>query len=157
MSPWTMSIGLAPAGVEFDAIDGQPSKLFFLILAPPQDTGNYYLQALGKIAELVRKDAVCNGLMEVADIYLVNKADLPGLDGLDEGVRREGGQRVGEAQRGSEERLVVTGFEKIDGRKLSFAIEARDGVDTISKGSHDRFIIDAGKFNAGVAKKKASI
>ena len=48
-------------------------------------------------------------------------------------------------------------LEKIDGRKLSFAIEARDGVDTISKGSHDRFIIDAGKFNAGVAKKKASI
>ena len=48
-------------------------------------------------------------------------------------------------------------LEKIDGRKLTFSIEARDGVDTISKGSHDRFIIDADKFNAGVAKKKASL
>ena len=52
---------------------------------------------------------------------------------------------------------VKVRLEKIDGRKLSFAIEARDGVDTISKGSHDRFIIDADKFNAGVRKKKASI
>ena len=48
-------------------------------------------------------------------------------------------------------------LEKIDGRKLTFSIEARDGVDTISKGSHDRFIIDADKFNASVAKKKASL
>ena len=41
------------------------------------------------------------------------------------------------------------------GRDFAQAIEARDGVDTISKGSHDRFIIDAAKFNAGVEKKKA--
>ena len=46
-------------------------------------------------------------------------------------------------------------LEKIDGRKLSFALEAHDGVDAISKGTHDRFIIDAEKFNAGVEKKKA--
>lgn len=52
-------------GVEFGSEDGKPTHLFFLILAPPQDTGNYYLQALGKIAELVRKDEVCNALMEV--------------------------------------------------------------------------------------------
>ena len=47
-------------------------------------------------------------------------------------------------------------LEKVDGRKLSFALEAHDGVEAISKGAHDRFIIDAGKFNAGVEKKKAS-
>ena len=52
-------------GVDFESEDGNPTHLFFLILAPPQDTGNYYLQALGKIAELVRKDEVCNALMEV--------------------------------------------------------------------------------------------
>ncbi len=46
---------------------------------------------------------------------------------------------------------------KIDGRKLTFSIEARDGVDTISKGLHDRFIIDADKFNAAVEKKKAAL
>jgi fluoroacetyl-CoA thioesterase len=47
-------------------------------------------------------------------------------------------------------------LEKIDGRKLSFSLVAHDGVDTISKGTHDRFIIDADKFNAAIAKKTAS-
>jgi fluoroacetyl-CoA thioesterase len=47
-------------------------------------------------------------------------------------------------------------LEKIDGRKLSFALQAHDGVDAISKGTHDRFIIDADKFNAGVDKKRTA-
>ncbi|MCK7469378.1 MAG: hypothetical protein MZU95_00185 [Desulfomicrobium escambiense] len=34
-------------------------------------------------------------------------------------------------------------LEKVDGRKLSFALEASDGIDTICKATHDRFIIDA--------------
>ena len=46
-------------------------------------------------------------------------------------------------------------LEKVDGRKLSFSIEAHDGVDTISRGTHQRFIIDADKFNAAVAAKAA--
>ena len=31
----TMSLGIAPSGVDFQSIDGQPSHLFFLLLAPP--------------------------------------------------------------------------------------------------------------------------
>lgn len=46
-------------------------------------------------------------------------------------------------------------LDKVDGRKLSFSLSAHDGADTISEGTHDRFIIDADKFNAAVAKKKA--
>jgi fluoroacetyl-CoA thioesterase len=45
-------------------------------------------------------------------------------------------------------------LEKVDGRKLSFALEASDGVDSIGKASHERFIIDAEKFNASMARKK---
>ncbi|MGD9330635.1 MAG: thioesterase family protein [Desulfobacterales bacterium] len=52
--------------------------------------------------------------------------------------------------------ITVKGrLEKVDGRKLSFALVAHDGADTISKGTHDRFIIDADQFNAAVAKKGA--
>jgi len=47
-------------------------------------------------------------------------------------------------------------LEKVDGRKLSFSLSAHDGADTISEGTHDRFIIDADKFNAAVAKKKSN-
>ena len=32
-------------------------------------------------------------------------------------------------------------------RKLTFSIAADDGIDTISEGLHERFIIDAAKFN----------
>ncbi len=42
---------------------------------------------------------------------------------------------------------------EVAGRKLSFSIIAGDGVDTISKGTHKRYIIDAAKFNRNLAKK----
>lgn len=45
---------------------------------------------------------------------------------------------------------------KIDGRKLSFSLEAFDDADPISKGTHDRFIIDAEKFNAAVEEKRSA-
>jgi len=42
----------------------------------------------------------------------------------------------------------------IEGKKLSFAIEAHDGVDLISQGTHERFIIDKAKFEAKLADKR---
>ena len=46
-------------------------------------------------------------------------------------------------------------LEKIDGKKLRFSLEAFDDKDPISKGTHDRFIIDAEAFKAAVSKKAA--
>jgi mannitol/fructose-specific phosphotransferase system IIA component (Ntr-type) len=63
----TILFARSKEGVDFESEDGKPTHLFFLILAPPQDTGNYYLQALGKIAELVRKPDVRDALMDVSD------------------------------------------------------------------------------------------
>ncbi len=45
-------------------------------------------------------------------------------------------------------------LEKVEGRKLTFFLEADDEVDLISEGYHERFVIDALKFNAK-AKAKA--
>jgi fluoroacetyl-CoA thioesterase len=42
----------------------------------------------------------------------------------------------------------------IEGRKLVFAVEAHDGVDLISKGLHERFIINKEKFVAKVSEKR---
>jgi len=36
-------------------------------------------------------------------------------------------------------------LEKVDGRKLSFSVAADDGIDKISEGTHERFVIDAAK------------
>lgn len=44
-------------------------------------------------------------------------------------------------------------LEKVEGRKLSFAVEVFDNKEKISTGSHDRFIINAQKFNAAVEAK----
>lgn len=50
--------------------------------------------------------------------------------------------------------ITVTGtLTHVEGRKLTFSLTAHDGVDTISKGVHERFIIDADKFNAQVKRK----
>jgi fluoroacetyl-CoA thioesterase len=42
---------------------------------------------------------------------------------------------------------------EVDGRKLSFFIVAHDGIDVISEGTHQRFIVDAERFKARVEKK----
>lgn len=42
---------------------------------------------------------------------------------------------------------------KVEGRKLTFAIVADDGVDKISEGIHERFVIEAARFNAKAAAK----
>jgi len=43
---------------------------------------------------------------------------------------------------------------KMDGKKLTFNVEARDKVDLISKGTHERFIINKEKFDNKVKEKK---
>lgn len=48
-------IGLSSKGIEYDAMDGKPVHLIFLIMAPPLDTSNQYLILLGKVAGLSRK------------------------------------------------------------------------------------------------------
>ena len=41
----------------------------------------------------------------------------------------------------------------VDGPKLAFEVEGFDAVDKIGEATHQRFIIDAEKFNSRVAKK----
>jgi fluoroacetyl-CoA thioesterase len=53
--------------------------------------------------------------------------------------------------------ITVKGkLEEVNGRKLSFSLVADDGVDTISEGTHERFIINAEKFNTKMAAKARS-
>lgn len=45
---------------------------------------------------------------------------------------------------------------EVDGRKLVFNVEAHDGVDLISKGRHERYVINKEKFDAKVGEKLRS-
>lgn len=40
-----------------------------------------------------------------------------------------------------------------EGRKLTFAISAHDGIDTITEGTHERIIVDAARFNDKLKQK----
>jgi len=42
---------------------------------------------------------------------------------------------------------------RAEGRKLTFAVRARDGIDLISEGTHERYVIDRGRFDAKMADK----
>ena len=45
----------------------------------------------------------------------------------------------------------------VEGRKLIFKVEARDDREPIGKGLHTRMIVDAPRFNARLAAKKAPV
>ena len=70
----TVAIGISPEGIDFNALDGKPSHLFFLMLAPPSQSGPH-IEALAEIAKLSRSRAFCDALVhartsqEVVDLF----------------------------------------------------------------------------------------
>jgi fluoroacetyl-CoA thioesterase len=53
---------------------------------------------------------------------------------------------------------VTVGVEctAVDGRRISFRVEAHDGVDLIGEGRHERFVVGWDRFNAKLAEKGKS-
>lgn len=46
---------------------------------------------------------------------------------------------------------------QVNGRHIQFHVEAHDGFEKISEGTHERFVIDAARFRARLARKAARI
>lgn len=46
-------------------------------------------------------------------------------------------------------------LETVEGRRLSFSVEAADEREPICAGRHERFVVERARFEAGVAKKAA--
>jgi fructose-specific phosphotransferase system IIA component len=69
-----LGIGIAPQGVDFQSFDGKPSKLFFMLLAPPDKAGPH-IEALSEIAKITKSQAFCRMLIkaesakEVVEIF----------------------------------------------------------------------------------------
>jgi PTS system nitrogen regulatory IIA component len=70
----TLLFARSENGVEFDALDKKPTHLFFLIIAPPQDKENLYLQVLGQLVELIKTSSIRQRLIEAADYEQLNVA-----------------------------------------------------------------------------------
>ena len=54
-------------GVPFDSIDGEPTHLFFMLIAPPQDMGNQYIRSLAVLTEKMQDASVRDAALAAAD------------------------------------------------------------------------------------------
>ena len=94
------------------------------------------------------------GLIEWACVQAIS----PHLDGPN-------AQTVGTHINVSHEAATPPGMEvavkvrltEVQGRHLEFVVEAYDGVDVISRGTHERFIIDVERFTQKVQRKQSAV
>lgn len=61
-----LAAGACPQAVAFDALDGQPVRLFFLLVGPAKSNGDD-VKALGRISRLVRQETLRQRLMDSRD------------------------------------------------------------------------------------------
>ena len=51
------SCGLAPEGIEFEAVDGEPARLFILLVSP-ENIGAIHVRVLANISRLLKEESV---------------------------------------------------------------------------------------------------
>jgi PTS system nitrogen regulatory IIA component len=60
------AFGRSPQGVDFNSLDGKPTHLFFLLVAP-EDSAGAHLKALARISRLLKDDSFRASLMQAGD------------------------------------------------------------------------------------------
>jgi PTS system nitrogen regulatory IIA component len=60
------AFGRHPAGVDFESLDGSPTHLFFLLVAPEDSVGQH-LKALARVSRLLKDRAFRERLLTAAD------------------------------------------------------------------------------------------
>ena len=60
------AFGRSRAGVDFQSVDGKPTHLFFLLVAP-EDSAGAHLKALARISRLLKDPAFRTRLLEAPD------------------------------------------------------------------------------------------
>ncbi len=73
----TILMARSTAGVDFDSEDGEPTHLFFVLIAPPQDLGHQYIKSLATLIDTVQEASLREKLM-AADDYEAFCAALRG-------------------------------------------------------------------------------
>jgi len=89
------------------------------------------------------------GLMERVSAELIDEHLNPGEQsvGISMNLKHSAATPIGMGVR------VRTEVVAVEGRKLTFKLEAFDDMEKIGEATHERFIIVADKFNARVAEK----
>ena len=66
VSTLKLAIGISPDGIDFDSLDGKPSNLIFLLVAPPGMSGPH-VEALAEIAKIAQSKAFCKSLVSAGN------------------------------------------------------------------------------------------
>lgn len=72
-----LGVGLSRKGVNFEAIDGKPAHIFFLLVTPENEAG-LHLQLLSRISRILKNDSFKESLMRAVnreEIYNVIKEE----------------------------------------------------------------------------------
>ncbi len=106
--------------------------------------------ALGTGTVRVYSSAGLVALLEAAAVAALDGALPPGKTtvGTRLDVRHTAATPVGMAVR------ARATLQEVDGRRLVFAVEAWDAVEPIGSGTHERFIVDAERFEQRAAAKQ---
>ncbi|MFN7170577.1 MAG: PTS sugar transporter subunit IIA [Candidatus Omnitrophota bacterium] len=62
----TASLGISKRGINFDALDGEPVYIFFLLLAP-KDSAGPHLKALARISRILKDKYLRDSLIKAED------------------------------------------------------------------------------------------
>ncbi|MCM8784456.1 MAG: PTS sugar transporter subunit IIA [Candidatus Omnitrophica bacterium] len=62
----TAAMGISKRGINFDALDGEPVFIFFLLLAP-EDSAGPHLKALARISRLLKDKYLRDALIKAKD------------------------------------------------------------------------------------------
>jgi PTS system nitrogen regulatory IIA component len=60
------AFGRSPTGVDFSSLDGKPTHLFFLLVAP-EDSAGAHLKALARISRLLKDESFRSKLLRATD------------------------------------------------------------------------------------------
>jgi len=61
-----LGFGLSRKGVDFEAIDGKPTHIFFILITPENSTG-LHLKLLARISRILKNDQFKERLQNAAD------------------------------------------------------------------------------------------
>lgn len=61
-----MGLGRSRTGVDFESVDGKPTRLFFVLVAPENSTG-IHLKALARISRMCKEPTFRTQLLEAED------------------------------------------------------------------------------------------
>ncbi len=61
-----LGFGIHRSGLDYEAVDGKPVHVFFIIVAPPNEVSNQYLPVLGRIAQFAQAPEMPERLKSLA-------------------------------------------------------------------------------------------